>query len=203
MTNVVAGLATRHPLRRCRRRHLRPDADQRPGAGHRPAGPAAASRAAAAAELQPAVPFPGVNRGMIRPSQSTSVVIHGGLDNHPSALAPAFNATAGNAYGRELRPPQPGHVRQPAGSPVGRQHRRGQHRQRHRHDERPRSGRELRAGQLPHDRGDQPLRSGPADARGDGRSLRPHHRVRRHGPVQPAPARRTSIARGSTRSSST
>ena len=45
------------------------------------------------------LPFPGVNRGKIRPSQTTNVVINGGLDNHPSALAPAFNATAGNAYG--------------------------------------------------------------------------------------------------------
>lgn len=45
------------------------------------------------------LPFPGISRGKVRPSTTTSVIIQGGLSQHASALAPALNAAAGNVAG--------------------------------------------------------------------------------------------------------
>ena len=134
--------------------------------------------------FSPLVPFPGVNRGKIRPSQTTNIVIHGNADNHGSALPPSNNATAGNVYSptfdllnldmsdnRPLAQSDDSFVVVSTASGVAS------------------TVIPIRArgfsGQLRHDRGDQPLRPGPADANRDGGTLRPHHRRRRHRPVQP------------------
>ncbi|HEX5104813.1 MAG TPA: calcium-binding protein [Pirellulaceae bacterium] len=56
--------------------------------------------AALPAPILTPLPFPGIQRGKIRPSLTTSIVVHGGGADDPSNVAsPVGNATAGNSYG--------------------------------------------------------------------------------------------------------
>ena len=153
--------------------------------------------------FSPPLPFPGVNRGKIRPSISTIININGGLDQLGHRHRPGAQRLGRQRVRPAVRPPEPGPDRPPPAGPVEQHRGDRQHGRRPGHAERSRSGRILRGHQLqaPPRRSTSATRvCSPAWGWATSISGPPRAPTSSSSPASPRP---TSSACGSTRPSST